>query len=195
MQRDLGQRELPHVDLGGPVLQADVQHHAAGLDRGERRLARGRSRPPRRSRGRSCLPSGRRSASGSKAAHRRAARRAASRRSALVSARWIAPRAPGAQQQRREQPMAPAADHQHGALRHGAGQRARGEGERVQRRGGRLGERGGAHVHALGQVDHGARRGDHALGEAAGALSCRSWCGWRTGCRGPARSTRSARRR
>ena len=39
-QRDLGQRQLAHVDLAGPVLQADVHHHAAGLERRQRLLAR-----------------------------------------------------------------------------------------------------------------------------------------------------------
>ena len=39
-QRDLGERELAHVDLARPVLESDVHDHAAGLHCGKRGVAR-----------------------------------------------------------------------------------------------------------------------------------------------------------
>src|SRR6185503_1266717 len=39
-QRDLGERELPHVDLARPVGESDVHHDAARLHRGDRGGAR-----------------------------------------------------------------------------------------------------------------------------------------------------------
>ena len=39
-KRDLGERELAHVDLARPVLESDVHDHAAGLHCGKRGVAR-----------------------------------------------------------------------------------------------------------------------------------------------------------
>ena len=192
-QRDLGERELAHVDLARPVLQADVHDHAARLARRRaprcawpcaptasmtrsmrvvrrRRFRRGieraRSRMP-------CAADSRRSGVGLAPRGRRGSR---SCRASSAASRPIAP--PPITSTRTS----------------GSGRASAriAQVDRVQRRRRGLGERRRARAPCPAGSRSGSPRGSSCARRSRRAASCRSSCGSSTGCRGPARSTRSA---
>ena len=194
-QRDFGERELAHVDLASPspasptcmTTPPGFTAASAAL-----RVALAPTASMTRSTllsagARTCLRD-RRSRS-----RRRAARRFAPQRVGLGDADVAA--AVAAQQQRGEQADRAAAQDQHAALGQRPHERPRrGVRSRAARSPRARSARPARDVMSGGNLDHARRRGSSRTRRSRPAASCRSSCGWRTGCCGPARRIRSGRR-